>query len=157
MIIIKLICVNSSTEKRKFEGCPYSPYYSPENNMFYNQTLEKWIIFITNTKHWKNARGINIGNVQRQLPVKLHHKWHTWNESDNTIMSEFMLFLLELQRTNKPLTISNLLFGDFLILQGIGSPLFNAMEHISYWENKCFFQANQDTFGKGKLCRNQPW
>ena len=50
------------------------------------------------------------------------------NDSANTIMSDFMLSLLESKRKYKPLYLFNLLFSDFLVEQGIGSPAHIAME-----------------------------
>ena len=50
------------------------------------------------------------------------------NDAENTIMTGFMLSLLESKRKYKPLYLFNLLFSDFLVEQGIGSPAHIAME-----------------------------
>ena len=50
------------------------------------------------------------------------------NDAANIIMADFMLSLLESKRKYKPLNLSNLLFRDFLVEQGMGMPAHIAME-----------------------------
>ncbi len=51
-----------------------------------------------------------------------------FKDAANTIMSDFMLSLLESKRKYKPLNLSNILFRNFLVEPGIGSPAHIAME-----------------------------
>ena len=50
------------------------------------------------------------------------------NDAANTNLAEFLLSLLDSRRISAPAKLTNLLFSDFLVEQGISSPATSAME-----------------------------